>query len=77
MAGILNRVENTPGKRAQRLVRPHDIEIEIWLDVEILQRVVEHRAVLTRVYNPGFKFIGPAAEFLDHNRKLYGLRPRA
>src|SRR5579862_4850972 len=77
MAGILDCVEYTSGQRTQRLLRAHDIEIEIRFDVEELQRVVEHRAMLTGVDNGSFKFVGPPAEFLNHNGKLDGLWPRA
>ncbi len=59
------------------MIRTHDVEIEVRFDFEMLQGVVEHGPVLTRVHDGGLKFIRTAAQFMDDEGQLDRFRSRA
>ena len=43
----------------------------------MLERLIEHRAMLTRVHNGRFEFSRSSPQLVDHERELNGLRSRA
>ena len=75
MACVFYSVENTASQRSERLVRPHDIKVEVRADLEESEDVIEHGTVLTGVYDGGFKLVGSSSQFMDHQRQLDRFRP--
>jgi hypothetical protein len=55
VARIFDRVQDASGKRVERLVRAHNIQVEVGLDLEVLENVVKHRPMLASVYHRGLK----------------------
>ena len=76
-AGVFHRIDHAAGEHAQGLVRTHDVQVEVRLDLEVLEHLIEHRAMLTRVHHGRFEFSRSAAQIVDHEGELDGLRPRA
>ena len=77
VAGIFDRVQHARGKRVERLVRTHHIQVEIGFDFEVLENMVEHRAMLTGMHHRSLKLFGTAAQFVNHQGQLDGFRTRA
>jgi hypothetical protein len=59
------------------LVRSHDVQVKIWLDLEVLERLIQHCAMLTRVHNGRLEFSRSAPQLVNHERELDGLWSRA
>jgi hypothetical protein len=55
---FLNRVQYMPGEGVEYLIRTHYRQI-VRLDLENLQRAVEHRAILTGINNCDFALFRP------------------
>jgi hypothetical protein len=49
-ARVFHRINYAPGEHAQGLIWTHDVQVEVWLDFEVLQHLIEHRAMLTRMH---------------------------
>src|ERR1700685_273598 len=77
MASVLHRIQHARGQRVQRLIGTHDIQIKIRLDLEKLQGMVKHRAMLTSVNYRCLKFMRALAQGVNHQRQFDCFRPRA
>jgi hypothetical protein len=77
IARVFHRIDDATGEHAQRLVRTHNVQGEVWLDLEVFERLIEHRTMLTGRHHGGFEFSRPAAQILDHQGELDGVGPRA
>jgi hypothetical protein len=77
LARVFHRIDHATGEHAQCLIHTHDVQVKVCLDFEVLERLIEHRAMLTRVYNSRFEFIRSMSQLVDHEGELDGLRSRA
>jgi hypothetical protein len=77
MAGVFDSVEDAAGERTERLIRAHDVQVEVRFDFEVLQGVVEHGPVLTGVDDGRLEFSRTAAQFMDDQGQLDCFWPRA
>jgi hypothetical protein len=77
VAGIFDRVDDAAGQQAERLIRAHHVQIEIRDDIEMLQHLIEHRAVLAGVNNGGLEFVRMAAQLVNDEGELNCLWPRS
>ena len=74
---ILHRIEDPPGQRIERLIWPHDRQIEVGLNLEKLQGMVEHRTMLAGMNDSRLKFFRPLAQFVNHQSQFDRFRPGA
>lgn len=72
----VNGCNRTGGDLSQRLLRAHQIQVGVRLDVEDLQYLVEHLAVLCRDADMAFKIRLPL-QGQDDRGQFDGLRSRA
>jgi hypothetical protein len=52
---VIESQQETSGQSGESLVGSHDIQIDIWLDLEDSQNLIEKVSMLCRRKNPAFK----------------------
>src|SRR5260370_19763774 len=69
--------ENPRSRLEQRLARQHEVQIVMGFDVESLEHLVEHLAMLRRDQNADVEAGGMFAKTANHRTELDRLRPGA